>query len=159
MISNSCTSKTLLSFLFKNFNKIKTRKLYAVFFHYTQQSVYKAIIKETIATSIFKKNLIFINGGGVFAPFFSNSFTFFLIKFLKFTKSCKNEIYLQKIKKCFLFPCRHAVVIMQILNWINKCSLFMTVRYSLLPRVPQFKDPFPLKKIFHGQKIVQKYHC
>jgi hypothetical protein len=62
-------------------------------------------------------------------------------KVLKFTKSCKNasknEIYICKkfinhqIKKCFslLFRCRHAVVIMQTLNWTNQCPLFMTVRH------------------------------
>jgi hypothetical protein len=32
-------------------------------------------------------------------------------------------------KKCLLFRCRHAVVIMQILNWTNQCSLFTTVRH------------------------------
>jgi hypothetical protein len=61
----------------------------------------------------------------------------FAISFLKFTKSCKNasknEMYLQEIyqsskyliKKCLLFRCRHAVVIMQTLNWTNH-----SVRYS-----------------------------
>jgi hypothetical protein len=49
-----------------------------------------------------------------------------LKKLLKFTKSCKNEIYLQE---CLLFRCRHAVVIMQILNLTNQCSLFMIVRH------------------------------
>jgi hypothetical protein len=34
-----------------------------------------------------------------------------------------------QIKKCLLFRCRHAVVIMQILNWTNQCPLFMTVRH------------------------------
>jgi hypothetical protein len=35
-----------------------------------------------------------------------------------------------QIKKCLLFRCRHAcVVIMQILNLTNQCSLFMTVRH------------------------------
>jgi hypothetical protein len=61
---------------------------------------------------------------------------------LKFTKSCKNasknEIYLQEIyqssnQEMFaisLSPCcRHAVVIMQTLNWTNQCPLFMTVRH------------------------------
>jgi hypothetical protein len=57
-------------------------------------------------------------------PSFNNSFAFFLKKLLKFTKSCKNEKY---YRICFLFRCRHAVVIMQILNWTNQCSLFMTV--------------------------------
>ena len=28
-----------------------------------------------------------------------------------------------------LFRCRHAVVIMQTLNWTNQCPLFMTVRH------------------------------
>ena len=31
--------------------------------------------------------------------------------------------------KCLLFRCRHAVVIMQTLNWTNQCPLFMTVRH------------------------------
>jgi hypothetical protein len=30
-----------------------------------------------------------------------------------------------------LFRCRHAVVIMQTLNWTNQCPLFMTVRHIL----------------------------
>jgi hypothetical protein len=34
-----------------------------------------------------------------------------------------------QIKKYLLFRCRHAVVIMQILNLPNQCSLFMTVRH------------------------------
>ena len=34
------------------------------------------------------------------------------------------------IKKCLLFRCRHAVVIMQTLNWTNQCPLFMTVRHT-----------------------------
>jgi hypothetical protein len=40
---------------------------------------------------------------------------------------CKKFIN-QQIKKCLLFRCRHAVVIMQTLNWTNG-SLFMTVRH------------------------------
>jgi hypothetical protein len=39
---------------------------------------------------------------------------------------CKRFINHQ-IKKCLLFRCRHAVVIMQTLNWTNQCPLFMTV--------------------------------
>jgi hypothetical protein len=38
------------------------------------------------------------------------------------------EIYHQ-IKKCLPFRCRHAVVIMQTLNWTNQCPLFMTVHH------------------------------
>jgi hypothetical protein len=34
-----------------------------------------------------------------------------------------------QIKKCLLFRCRHAIVIMQTLNWTNHCPLFMTVRH------------------------------
>jgi hypothetical protein len=34
-----------------------------------------------------------------------------------------------QIKKCLLFRCRHAIVIMQTLNWTNQCPLFMTVRH------------------------------
>jgi hypothetical protein len=41
---------------------------------------------------------------------------------------CKKFINHQ-IKKCLLFRCRHAVVIMQPLNWTNQCLLFMTVRH------------------------------
>ena len=40
---------------------------------------------------------------------------------------CKKFINHQT-KKCFLFRCRHAVVIMQTLNWTNQCALFMRVR-------------------------------
>jgi hypothetical protein len=35
----------------------------------------------------------------------------------------------RQIKKCLLFRCRDAVVIMQTLNWTNQCPLFMTVRH------------------------------
>jgi hypothetical protein len=31
-----------------------------------------------------------------------------------------------QIKKCLLFRCHHAVVIIQTLNWTNQCPLFMT---------------------------------
>jgi hypothetical protein len=41
---------------------------------------------------------------------------------------CKKFINHQ-IKKCLLFRCRHAVVIMQTLYWTNQCPLFMTVRH------------------------------
>jgi hypothetical protein len=45
---------------------------------------------------------------------------------------CKKFINRQ-IKKCLLFRCRDAVVIikviMQTLNWTNQCPLFMTVRH------------------------------
>ena len=41
---------------------------------------------------------------------------------------CKKFINHQ-IKKFLLFRCRHAVVIMQTLNWTNQCPLFMTVRH------------------------------
>jgi hypothetical protein len=41
---------------------------------------------------------------------------------------CKKFINHQ-IKKCLLFRCRHAVVIMQTLNWTNQCPIFMTVRH------------------------------
>ena len=40
---------------------------------------------------------------------------------------CKKFINHQ-IKKCLLFRCRHAVVIMQTLNWTNQCPLFVTDR-------------------------------
>ena len=45
---------------------------------------------------------------------------------------CKKFINHQikdQINKCLLFRCRHAVVIMQTLNWTNQCPLFMTVRH------------------------------
>ena len=42
---------------------------------------------------------------------------------------CKNIDH--QIKKCLLFRCRHAVVIMQTLNWTNQCPLFMAVRHIL----------------------------
>jgi hypothetical protein len=41
---------------------------------------------------------------------------------------CKKFINHQ-IKKCLLFRCRHAVVIMETLNWTNQCPLFVTVRH------------------------------
>jgi hypothetical protein len=41
---------------------------------------------------------------------------------------CKKFINHQ-IKKCLLFRCRHAVVIMQTLNWTKTGPLFMTVRH------------------------------
>jgi hypothetical protein len=44
---------------------------------------------------------------------------------------CKKFINHQ-IKKCLLFRCRHAVVIMQTLNWTNQRPLFMTVRHIFL---------------------------
>jgi hypothetical protein len=34
-----------------------------------------------------------------------------------------------QIKKCLLFRCRPAVVIMQTLNWTHQCPLFMTVSH------------------------------
>jgi hypothetical protein len=34
-----------------------------------------------------------------------------------------------QIEKCLLFRSRHAVVIMQTLNWTNQRPLFMTVRH------------------------------
>ena len=72
-------------------------------------------------------------------PSFSRFFRPF---FLSFWESFWNLQYLTKmrakmkytnhqIKKCLLFRCRHAVVIMQILNWTNQCWLFMTVRYIM----------------------------
>jgi hypothetical protein len=41
---------------------------------------------------------------------------------------CKKFIN-HEIKKCLLFRCCHAVVIMQTLDWTNQCPLFMTVRH------------------------------
>jgi hypothetical protein len=153
MISNALMQITFLSFLFKKFNIIKkginnkdTLKLYAIMLSclvvsYTQSqrpSSFKAIIK-----SIFKTNkLSFVTSAPFLQPILS---PFLLRNLLKFTKSCKNasknEIYLQEIYqssnqeiKCLLFRhrfrCRHAVVIMQTLNWTNQCPLFMTVRHT-----------------------------
>jgi hypothetical protein len=63
---------------------------------YTQRQLKQlAIIKQTIHQYL---RLTFVNVGA-FAPFYSNSFAFFLKKLLKFTKSCKNKIYLQEIIK------------------------------------------------------------
>jgi hypothetical protein len=44
---------------------------------------------------------------------------------------CKKFInhQIDQIKNCLLFRCRHAVDIMQTLNWTNQCPLFMTVRH------------------------------
>ena len=41
---------------------------------------------------------------------------------------CKKFIN-HEIKKCLLLRCRHAVVIMQTLDWTNQCPLFMRVRH------------------------------
>jgi hypothetical protein len=61
------------------------------FVSYTQRpSGFKAIIK-----SIFKTNLPSLTSAPAsFSRFFRS---FFLRKLLKFTKSCKNEIYLQEV--------------------------------------------------------------
>jgi hypothetical protein len=111
---------TLLSFLFKNFSIIKriinkeTLKLYAV----------QTYLRITSAALL---------------PSFSNSFAFTFLKSFwnsqnlpKMKYICKKFIIHQitddQIKNCLLFRCRHAVVIMQILNLTHQCSLFMTVR-------------------------------
>jgi hypothetical protein len=96
---------------------------------YTQRpSGFKAIIK-----SIFKTKLPSLTSIG--SLLLADSFS---LSFLKFTKSCKNasknEIYLPEIyqssnQEMFAIHCRHAVVIMQTLNWTNQCPLFMTVRH------------------------------
>jgi hypothetical protein len=44
-------------------------------------------------------------------------------------KYIRKKFINHQIKKCLLFRCRHAVVIMQILNWTNRCPLFMTLRH------------------------------
>jgi hypothetical protein len=52
---------------------------------------------------------------------------FCILKYLnKEESSCKHTT----CKKCFLFRCRHAVVIMLISNLTNQCSLFTTLRQS-----------------------------
>jgi hypothetical protein len=61
-----------------------------------------------------------------FALFFSESF-WNLQNLAKIKYICKSH----ESKKCLLFRCRHAVVIVQILNWTNQCSLFMRVRYIM----------------------------
>ena len=138
MISNSRMQITLLSFLFKKINIIKkginikyTLKLYAVLFtvvSYTQRpSGFKQIIK-----SIFKTNL----PSPILSPFLSEK-AFEIYKIFTKAKMRAEMKYIWKkfinhqIKKCLLFRCRHAVVIMQILNWTNQCWLFMTVRYIM----------------------------
>jgi hypothetical protein len=88
-------------------------------------SGFKAIIK-----SIFKTNLPSLTS----APFFSRFFRPFFLEIYKILQKYKQKwnifarnLSIIKIKKCLQFRCRHAVVIMQTLNWTNQCPLFMTV--------------------------------
>jgi hypothetical protein len=99
-----------------------TLKLYAVLFSfvsYTQRpSGFKSIIK-----SIFKTNLPSLTS----APFFQLILSQFLseraFEIYKILQKCEQNICKKfinhQIKKCLLFRCRDAVVIMQTLNWTN----------------------------------------
>jgi hypothetical protein len=138
MISNSRMQITLLSFLFKKFNIIKKESILKIHWNYmlsclvvsyTQRpSGFKAIIK-----SIFKTNIPSLTLGSLLlADSFALSFweSFWNLQNLakmraKMKYICEKFINHQ-IKKCLLFRCRHAVVIMQTLNWTNQCPLFMT---------------------------------
>jgi hypothetical protein len=73
--------------------------LWLVHLKYTKWSAFKVIIKQKIPQYL---NNTFVNVGA-FAPFFLQFFSVFRKKkLLKFTKSCKNEIYLQEIIKTIL---------------------------------------------------------
>jgi hypothetical protein len=95
---------------------------------YTQRpSGFKAIIK-----SIFKTNLPSLTSAPFFSPILSPFLSWNLQNLAKMRAKMKyilQEIYQSSNKKCLLFRCRHAVVIMQTLNWISQCPLFMTVRH------------------------------
>jgi hypothetical protein len=139
MISNSRMQTTLLSFLFKKINIIKkgihikdihwNYMLSCLVVSYTQKpSGFKAIIKLT-----------FVKVGSLLLRLLADSFdlsfweSFWNLQNLakmrtKMKYICKKFINHQ-IKKCLLFRWRHAVVIMQTLNWTNQYPLFMTVRH------------------------------
>jgi hypothetical protein len=98
---------------------------------YTQRpSGFKAI------NQYLKQTYTFVNVGSLLlADSFAISFreSFWNLQILakmraKMKYICKKFINHQ-IKKCLLFFCRHAVTIMQTLNWTNQCPLFMTVRH------------------------------
>jgi hypothetical protein len=96
---------------------------------YTQRpSCFKSIIK-----SIFKTNLPSLTSAPLIL--FADSFALSFLKFTNLEKMRAKMKYIYKkfinhqIKECLLFRCRHAVVIMQTLNWTNQCPLFMTVRH------------------------------
>jgi hypothetical protein len=52
---------------------------------------------------------------------------------------CKKFINHQ-IKKCLLFHCRHAVVIIQTLNWTNQCPLFMRMTTQAQRPTPSISE-------------------
>jgi hypothetical protein len=56
---------------------------------------------------------------------------------------CKKFINHQ-IKKCLLFRIRHAVVIMQTLNWTNQCPLFVRVHHIFEICEDDHTHPTPL---------------
>jgi hypothetical protein len=93
---------------------------------YTQRpSGFKAIIQ-----SIFKTNLPSLSSfSRFFRPFFLENYKILQKCEQKWNIFARNLSIIKsqnkKIKKCLLFPCRHAVVIMQTLNWTNH-----SVRYS-----------------------------
>jgi hypothetical protein len=108
-------------------------KLYAVLFScfiYRQRpSGFKSILK-----SIFKTNLLSLTSAPFFliADSFAVSFweSFWNLQNLAKMKYICKKFINHQIKKCLLFRsirCRHAVFIMQTLNWTNQCPLFITV--------------------------------
>jgi hypothetical protein len=112
-------------------------KLYAVSYYIL---IYGRIVSVFLSNYKANKTLIIKKlpslTSATLTPFF---FMFFGLLFLKggggggkkkrFWK-LQNLAKIQYIcKKCLLFRCRHAVVIMQISNLTNQCSLFTTVRY------------------------------
>jgi hypothetical protein len=71
-----------------------TLKWYAILFHYTQRSAFKAIIKKTMHQYLNKPTFVNV---GAFTPFFEQfSLLYVIKKLLKFTKSCKNEYICKK---------------------------------------------------------------
>jgi hypothetical protein len=65
---------------------------------------------------------------------------------------CKKFINHQ-IKKCLLFRYRHAVVIMQTLNWTNQCPLFMTVRHIFEISKDDHPPNTPTPLVTHARDI------
>ena len=68
---------------------------------------------------------------------------------------CKkfNLYIIHQIKKCLLFRCRHAVVIMQILNWTNQCPLFMTARHIFEISEDDHPPDTPTSLVTHDREI------
>jgi hypothetical protein len=63
---------------------------------------------------------------------------------------CKKFINHQ-IKKCLLFRCHHAVVIMQTLNWTNQCPLFMTIRHIFKISEDDHPPNTPISLVTHAR--------